>query len=64
VPDALGSQVAHRLPDTGRASRLTRVNGDTPPSVAPAPEVFDEQLAWHTGFISRQIERDEIAAMR
>jgi hypothetical protein len=64
VADAFGAEQFNGVPNALRTAGFTGVNGDPPAGIAGLGKMFDEQRRGEIRFVTGQIERDEMLAMR
>jgi hypothetical protein len=64
VADARGTQELDGVPDALRASRLSRMNGDTESEFADAVEVVREKVRRETGFVAGEVDGDKAGSDR
>jgi hypothetical protein len=64
VANSFGAKEFDRIPDTLRSAGFARVNGDPPAGVAALGKMFDKKRRGEIRFVTGQIERDEMLAIR
>src|SRR5438045_885462 len=64
MPDPRCTEQTDRVPHALRPRALSGMNGHLPTGVASAFEMFREKVWWKLRFVARQIERDDVSALR